>query len=226
MSTAPATSGCSDAMLRAGPCFSSAISLVAMLRDDSQRTEVAKLSSNVFRPRPPVFVMEVAEVSRACFLLIEIAQCDVQPHLTIPVFGRVIKVSRFDLETRVKGDRPLDDVPFAFRLTLCHALLCASPDPVLVGIPGRFAPTWLAFQKAAHSDSSQTTFREVAYHLPGFAVPRRAFLAFPLFGGIDQDFHLVAEPGVALRRKLVCFGVVIGKPPRRIYAVKDIVCDV
>src|SRR5690242_2820465 len=99
--------------------------------------------------------MEVAEVTRACFLPIKVAQCDVQPHLAIAVFPKVIKVPCFDLEAGFERNRPLYDVPFAVRLRLCYALLRASPDPVLVSIPGRFAPTRFALEKAANSDSSQ-----------------------------------------------------------------------
>src|SRR3954447_8510495 len=128
MSTGPATSGCSDGMLNAEACFSSAISLVATHLDDSQRTEVPKLGSNVFRPGPPVFVMKVPEIPDACLLLIEIAQSDVQPHLAIAVFGRVIEVPRLDFDARVKRNRPLDNVPFASSFTLCDALLRGSPD--------------------------------------------------------------------------------------------------
>ena len=47
-----------------------------------------------------------------------------------------------------------------------------------------------------------------------------------MIGGVDEQLHLVAEPGKAFARQFVRFGILIGQPARRVDAVEHIVGDV
>src|SRR5437879_10922849 len=109
--------------------------------------------------------MEVAEITGAALLLIEIAEGDVQSHGAIAHRGRV-ELARCNLETRIEIHSPFDNVSFASRLRLSDRLLCTRKDPFVVRVPGRFAPSRLAFKQSAHADAGFARLRQLADHSP------------------------------------------------------------
>src|ERR1035438_6591651 len=51
-------------------------------------------------------------------------------------------------------------------------------------------------------------------------------MAAPFVGGVDQQFHLIAEPWEALGSQFVCFGIFLGQPPWGVDSVQYVVGNV
>ncbi len=167
--------------------------------------------------------MKIPEIPRAAFLLVQVAESDVQPHGTVAELGR-IEFSRCDFETWVKADRPFENVPLATRLRLGRAVHGVGLNPALVRRPGlQFRPRF-AFHQAGRCYPTQPRLRQITNHLPTLPVAGGVLLGrTPLVGGVHQDLHLIAEPREPLSRQFVGFGIVVGQPTRRIDSVQHVV---
>ena len=90
--------------------------------------------------------MEVAEVTRASCLLIEIAQRDIQAHGAVAQSHR-IELARRYLEAWIEIHGPLDDVSLTTGLRLRYRFLRSGENPFLIRLPSCFDLAWLAFEE-------------------------------------------------------------------------------
>ena len=113
----------------------------------------------------PIFMMKIAEVPFAAFLLIQIAQGDIQPHLPIALGGR-IKLARRDLQARIKVHRPFNDVTMSAWLHLHRRFHCARLNPFPVGVPSLVVLARLTLKQPATANATEARLRKVHHHLP------------------------------------------------------------
>src|ERR1051326_4245065 len=93
-------------------------------------------------------MMKVAEIPGAFFLLIEVAQRDVEAHRAVAHGGR-IKLPRLDLQAWVEIHGPFNNVALSARLDLGYSFLSARHDPALIRVPRALIAARLAFQQSA-----------------------------------------------------------------------------
>lgn len=186
---------------------------------------MTQLRADVFGASKPIFMAEVAKVSFATFLLVQVAQCNVQAHGAISHAGGV-ELARLHLQAGIETHRPLHNVALSFGLRLDRTFHRSVPDPFLVGVPSGLFGARLALENPTFANAAQARLGDIADHLPTGSIAGGAFVAFPSVCGVDQQLHLIAEPRPAFTGHFVGVRVAVRHPARRVDAVQYVIGNI
>ncbi len=189
---------------------------------EGKRAEVAKMRADAACACPPILVMEVAEVTDAVIGLVKVTESDVEAD-GVGAEGGGPEALGCDFDTGLEADGPLNDIALTVGEGLGDASLMSLVNPLLVRMPCGVAGAGFAFEQAAGADAAEAGFGEVADHLPACAISGDGFICLPGIGGVQEDLHFVAEPGIAALAELMCVGVVGGKPAGGMDPVEHVV---
>src|SRR5262249_38273342 len=121
----------------------------------------------------------VGEVAFALFLLIQVAQRDIQTNRLVAHL-RVVEPAWLRFHTRIETDGPLNNVALPILLRFGYTLHRPRLDPFAIRVPGLSIASGLALEQPADPRSTQSRLRQITHHLPALPSPRNAFIGLPM----------------------------------------------